>query len=111
MWDQAEPGKITEADAVAIRRLWRRRCQFWWEQSDRTEAICDVCSVKGIARSQGYHRGSDVVCEPCALKATNAEVLAELQRNPDYWGVSELRRARNLAAGVWQFEPPRLTVL
>jgi hypothetical protein len=108
VWDDAPPGEITEQDMAALRELWKQRCRLWWRQNDRAEGLCDRCGSQAILRGQGYHRGSEVVCEPCACKCTDAAALDELRRKPDYFGTSELRRARNLAEGRWQFEPAKV---
>jgi hypothetical protein len=108
LWDYAPTGDITEQDMAALRELWRQRCVLWWHQSDRSEGLCDACAAQSIPRGHGYHRGSEVVCERCALKYTDAAALDELRKKPDYFGPSELRRARNVAAGRWRFEPGRV---
>ena len=110
LWDAPNYGEITEEDMQALRELWEFRCQLWWKQNDRTEGICDRCSNARIPRGQGYHRGSDVICEKCAMEATNDKALSETRNNPDYWGTSELRRARNLRLGKWRFERGRFSV-
>lgn len=107
LWDHAPPGEITERDMTALRTLWRQRCLLWWRDNDRGDALCDDCANQNIPREEGYHKRSGVICERCALEATNAEALSELRKNPDYWGVSELRKARNVGAGRWRFERGR----
>jgi hypothetical protein len=108
LWDYAPLGDLAEQDMAALRRLWHERCLLWWEQNSRGEGLCDRCGLQTIPRGEGYHRGSEVICEQCARKCTDAEALAELRKKPDYFGTSELRRARNVAAGRWRFEKGRL---
>lgn len=108
LWDNAPAGDVTEADLQALRELWRQRCLLWWGRTDRSTGLCDRCAVQDLARGTGYHTGADVICEACALKTTGTETLAELRKSPDYFGTSELRRARNFAAGRWRFEPTRV---
>ena len=107
LWDHPDFGEISEQDMQALRALWHARCQLWWARNNRSEGLCDRCSSQTIPRGQGYHRGSDVICEACAVDATDAEALAKLQKSPDYFGTSELRLARNFQAGRWRFEPGR----
>lgn len=105
LWDHPNYGEITEHDMEALRELWHFRCQLWWSRNDRSEGICDRCSSNRIPRGEGYHRGSDVICEECAMKATDSEALSELRKNPDYFGTSELRRARSFKSSGWRLEP------
>lgn len=102
--DHPDYGDITDVDMEALRNLWQFRCQLWWRQIDRSEGLCDLCSVNSFPRGEGYHIGSDVICEECAVRITGSERLSELRENPDYYGTSELRRARNFRAGSWRFE-------
>jgi hypothetical protein len=104
LWDHPNYGDITDGDMEAMRALWGFRCQLWWNRNDRSEGICDRCFTARIPRGEGYHRGSDVICESCAVSATDAEALSRLKENPDCCGTSELRRARNFVSGRWRFE-------
>lgn len=106
VWDHPNYGELTDHDLDAIRDLWRFRCQIWWRQKDRSGALCDHCSTP-ITQGQGYHKGSQVVCKACAASDTRLEALSDLKRDPDYFGKSELRRARNFKLGCWRFEPAR----
>ncbi len=108
LWDYAPLGDVTEQDLTALRELWRQRCLLWWRQNNRSEGICDDCGSHALARDRGYLKGSSVVCEACASKSTRSELLTELQKKPDYFGTSELRRARNLVSGQWHFEAGRI---
>lgn len=104
LWDHQKYGEITEQDMEALRDLWRNRSKLWWMQNDRSFGMCDICSSSVIPRGHGYHRDSDMICEECCLSATNTRALSELRKDPDYFGKSELRRARNLKSGKWRFE-------
>lgn len=104
LWDYAPLGDVTEQDMAALRELWYQRCLLWWRQNNRSEGLCDRCASQSIPRGHGYHNVSEVICEQCALKSTDAEALSELRKKPDYFGTSELRRARNVVAGRWRFE-------
>lgn len=109
VWDQPKYVNIALQDMEAIRELWQFRCRLWWKENDRSEFQCARCYANVIPRGEGYHEGSKVICEKCAIKATNAEALSKLKESPDYFGISELRRAINFKAGSWQFEQPSLT--
>lgn len=108
LWDYAPLGEITERDLAALRELWKQRGRLWWRQNSRSEGICDDCSSQALARGEGYLKGSSLVCEACAQKSTRAEVLAELRKKPDYFGTSELRRARHVVSGKWRFEAGKI---
>jgi hypothetical protein len=108
LWDFAPLGEASEHDLAALRESWRQRCLLWWRQNNSNEGTCDDCCSHTIPRGQGYLKGSGVNCEACAMKSTNSEALAELRKKPDYFGTSELRRARNLLAGKWRFEPGKI---
>ena len=108
VWDNASPGEITERDMDALRELWRQRGLLWWAQNNRQEGVCDRCGSESIPRGQGYLQHSDLLCEKCTLGNTGAEGLEHIRKNQDYFGTSELRRARNLFGGKWHFEPPRI---
>lgn len=111
LWDHPDYGKITEQDMEALRDLWQFGCQLWWEQNNRSSGYCDKCSLSiSRERSDGYLRGSYVICEKCAIESTNKEALSELRKNPDYWGTSELRRARNFKFNGWRFEQASVQV-
>ena len=103
--DGPDYGEITGQDMDALRELWRSRSTSWWSRKERPEVICDgyQCSSH-IPRGEGYYRGFDMICEECARKATASEKLPDLRKNPDYFGTSELRRARNFKLGLWRFE-------
>jgi len=103
LWDHPNYGEITEQDMDALRQLWRFRCQVWWKADARMEAKCDRCS-QALSREEGYHSGARVVCVQCVDDSLSAAALSELQKNPDYYGASELRRARNFLAGAWKLE-------
>lgn len=107
LWDYAPYGEVTDQDMVALRELWQQRCLIWWRQQDRNEVICEDCSSQ-IPRGQGYHKGSTIVCESCVLKSTDSDALAKLRKDSDYFGTSELRRARNIIAGKWRFEQAKI---
>ncbi|MDD5543012.1 MAG: hypothetical protein PHX83_07530 [Acidobacteriia bacterium] len=109
LWDHPRYEPITEPDMEALRNLWRIRCQWWWKQNNRSEGLCDRCSGKTLRRGEGYLSGSSVMCEECAQRSTDEKALSELQKNPDYFGVSELRRARNVQSGAWRLEPARVS--
>jgi hypothetical protein len=108
--DHPDYHDITEQDITMLHELWQFRCRLWWENNDCSERVCDRCN-REIFRGQGYHLPSELLCETCALDSTGFQALSELRRNPDYFGMSELRRARNLSAGRWRFEPPRIESL
>ncbi len=101
--DHPNYGEITEQDLAALRDLWRYRCQLWWQRNNRTGGICDRCNNQ-ISRDEGYHNGSSVICETCVMKATDSETLTKFKKDPDCFGISELRRARNFKAKSWQLE-------
>ena len=104
LYDRPDYGDITEKDVEALRELWRFRCQLWWQQDERSEGLCNYCGSATIPRGEGYRRGPDLMCEKCAVSATDSEALAELAGKPHPFGVSELRRARNFQSGRWRFE-------
>jgi ankyrin repeat protein len=108
VWDHPPYGDVTEIDMAALRELWHQRCILWWHQNDRTEGLCDSCGSQKIKRGDGYCTGSNVNCKQCAEEDTNARGLSNLQEKPDYFGTSELRRARNLVAGKSPFEKGRV---
>lgn len=104
LWDHPPYGEITEQDIEALRELWRFRCELWWDKNDHSHWDCALCDSR-IPRGEGYHLGSEVICEECAKEMTGPEALSELRNNPDRFGTSELRRARNFKFSGWRFEP------
>jgi hypothetical protein len=106
VWDNASHGEIADTDLSALRALWRQRCSLWWKLEQR-DGTCERCNSQGISEGQGYFTGSQLLCEKCANNSTAPEVLAKLREKPDYFGTSELRRARNFAAKKWNFEVAR----
>jgi hypothetical protein len=107
LWDHPSYGDVTKQDMAALRELWHQRCLLWWRQNKNNEARCDTCG-QSIPRGDGYHNGSQVNCQQCALKDTNAEVQSKMREKPDYCGTSELRRARNIVSGRWPLDRGKL---
>jgi hypothetical protein len=108
LMDSAPIKDVTEQDLTSIREMWRAHSPIAWENdpkfvnSDKWTCNC----FTEIPRGEGYFTGSDLRCEKCAMKSTAEEILPELLKDPFYFGRSEIRRARNFAAGSWNFEAP-----
>lgn len=107
LWDRAPLGDVTPEDLKALRGLWRQRCRLWWPQQREGSARCG-CS-RDIPRDQGFHTGSQLLCELCVEERTSIDILntSALRLNrpvQTYFGISEIRRARNFAGGTWSFE-------
>jgi len=107
LWDCPEYGEITEQDMQALREMWRSRCQLWWRQNNLSDVPCKFCSAT-IPRGEGFDIGH-IICSECATRITNAKALSEVRKNPDHFGTSELRRARNFIAGRYLFERGQLS--
>ena len=105
LFDDPKSSEITEQDMLALLELWRFRCQQWWTTNEQDDVICDVydCSSR-ILRPEGYHLGDEIYCEKCASRATDSEGLIELRKNQNYFGISELRRARSFKFLGWRLE-------
>jgi hypothetical protein len=103
LYDYPDYGEITETDMEAMRALWRFRCELWWNRNQRAGGICDDCNAP-MKRGEGYHNGSSVVCQDCAMKSTGVDKLESLRKNPDWFGESELRKARNFISGAYRLE-------
>lgn len=110
LYDHPDYGAIREADMEAVRALWKFRCGLWWNQNQRAGGICDNCNAP-MRRGEGYHNGSGVICQDCVMKSTGADKLESLRKNPDWFGESELRKARNFAAGTYRLERGQLVTL
>lgn len=98
LYDARSDGAITLADLEALRVYWRSRALMWWKTQGRDAAICDLCSLP-LAQEEGYLSGSRLFCESCCDRLLEPdEALANLRRNPDYFGSGEVRKARLLAS-------------
>jgi hypothetical protein len=105
VFDNPNYGEVTEQDIEALRELWRFRSQLWWNSNTLKEVRCGGWDCYfHIPRGEGYHSGSDMSCDECTKKSLGAKALPELKKNPDYFGISELRRARNFKFYGWRFE-------
>jgi molecular chaperone DnaK len=116
VWDAPPSGEVTNQDLVAIRTLWRDRAQIYWQRSsNEEERFCDKCGMMSgatrLRRYEGYHDGSELRCEKCVSKTLALDALKHLTENRNYFGVGELRRARNHLSGIWNFERPQYTIL
>jgi hypothetical protein len=109
VFDSPDYGEITEQDMEAMRELWQFRSKSWWNRNTRKEIRCGGWDCySDIPRGEGYYSGSDMFCDECARKTFGENALSELRKNPNYFGISELRRARNFKLSGWRFEQNRI---
>ncbi len=85
--------QISEDDVEAIRMYWHELARAWWQNQQRSDAICEFCNAE-IARGQGYLSGTSLICENCVRKGLMIEGLEKLRDNPHYYGSALLRKAR-----------------
>jgi hypothetical protein len=86
---------ITQNDVDALCEYWRYLVKQWWQTTSRTEGWCDGCT-RPLCSGDGYQIGSRIYCEKCAFKPDPYE---SLRKDPNFFGVGEVRKARHFVSG------------
>lgn len=99
--------EIETGDMDKLWLLWKAHAQWlndekWlYDKEPSPNATeCRRCQKK-IRFSDGYVIAGSVYCEECAKEHQTEERLEDLRRNPCYFGHGVVRRARQIAAGLW----------
>lgn len=96
VYDAVPSDSVTIADVEAIRDYWRDLALNWWNShQNRSSGICDYCDAQ-LARGDGYLCATDLICDACVQRGLMSEGLAQLQRDPNYYGNGLLRQVRAL---------------
>jgi hypothetical protein len=92
------PEDITEDDVEALRRYWRSQAVKWWKSKNYPECQCSYSMACDYVKSgDGYFLSGRIYCNKCAEDKLRSALRA-LRNNPSYFGMDELRLARNFMA-------------
>jgi hypothetical protein len=92
VYDYIPPQDITEEDVMKLKLLWRSAADIWWEDPSHYVFQCERCG-ESVFKGDGYIRTNHFYCDKCCEDQTK-DILPELQKEPNYFGVGMIRRAR-----------------
>lgn len=99
--------EIEPSDMNKLWLLWKEHAKWlnnekWLYEKELSSKVtmCRKCQ-KEIHFIDGYVIGGLTYCEECAKEDRTEERLKDLRRNPYYFGHGVIRRARQIAAGLW----------
>ena len=89
---------ISTKDVIAFKEYMKGLINAYWETAKYKYFTCSECN-KQIKPKTGFcqipYTVMSFVCDDCGDKLYGENLLEELRRNPNYFGESELKNARD----------------